>query len=185
MRSYGLASAVAFGVVVGAIVASCSGDNRPSDPMASTTSGALALDGPSLSGGGWTPAVAAAAANNDKVSVCHSGNGKHFTEINVSAQGARAHLGDPSTGKGGHEDDYRVSDLTPCPPPATPGQVQVCKVAAVGVAVGTNFTFTLNSNSGSKSVVVAAGAPPAGTCVPRATSASGRRSKCTRRPKPA
>ena len=165
MRRFGLATTVGLSLAIAAVVASCSGDNRPSDPMASTTSDALLLDGPSLSGGGWTPTVAAAAAINDKVSVCHSGNGKHFTQINVSAQGARAHLGDPSTGKDGHEDDYRVSALTPCPPPSTPGQVQVCKVAAVGVAVGTNFTFTLNSNSGSKSVTVAAGAPPTGTCV--------------------
>jgi hypothetical protein len=100
------------------------------------------------------------------VQVCHSGNGVHFVEIDVSAQGARAHLGDPTTGKGGHASDYRVSTLTPCPPPATPGHVEVCKVADVGVAMGTNFTFALTANGQSKSVVVAAGPAPNGTCAP-------------------
>lgn len=164
MRRSALASTIVTGLVVTAIVASCSGDARPSDPVAVPTSDGVSIGGPNLSGGGWTPAVASAASTNDKVLVCHSGNGKHFTEIDVSAQGARAHLGDPTTGKGGHVNDYRVSDLTPCPPPATPGHVQVCKVADLGVAVGTNFTFTLATEDGSKSVTVAAGAGPAGTC---------------------
>lgn len=165
MRRYGLAAAAAFGVAVAAIVVSCSGDNRASDPASvPATEQGSPLGGANLSGGGWTPAVAAAAATNDKVSVCHSGNGKHFTQINVSAQGARAHLGDPVTGQGGHVADYRVSENTPCPPPATPGHVQVCKVAGPGVTAGTNFTFTLTADDESSSVVVAAGAPPAGTC---------------------
>jgi hypothetical protein len=167
MRRYGLASAVALGVIIGAIVVSCSGDSRASDPStAPTIDQSSSVGGSNLNGGGWTPTVAAAASSNDKVLVCHSGNGKHFTEISVSVQGARAHLGDPSTGKGGHVNDYRVSELTPCPPPATPGHVEVCKVAAAGVAVGTNFTFTLTADGESKTVVVAAGAPPAGTCAP-------------------
>jgi hypothetical protein len=165
MRRFALASTVAAGLVIVAIVASCSGDARSSDPAAPTTDG-LSLGGANLSGGGWTPAVAAAASKNDKVLVCHSGSGKHFTEIDVSVEGARAHLGDPATGKGGHPDDYRVSDLTPCPPPATPGHVQVCKVADLGVPVGTNFVFTLTTEDETKSVTVAAGAPPAGTCAP-------------------
>ena len=166
MRRFALASTFAAGVVAAAIVASCSGDARPSDPVAVPTSDGVSIGGPNLSGGGWTPAVASAASTNDKVLVCHSGNGKHFTQIDVSAQGARAHLGDPTTGKGGHPNDYRVSDLTPCPPPATPGHVQVCKVADLGVVVGTNFTFTLTTDDGSKSVTVAAGAAPSGTCAP-------------------
>src|SRR5215467_8865449 len=167
MKRSVLASTVAAGLVVVAIVASCSGDARSSDPLAAPpTSDGTSIGGPNLSGGGWTPAVEAAAKKNDKVLGCHSGNGKHFTEIDVSVQGARAHLGDPTTGKGGHEDDYRVSDLTPCPPPATPGHVQVCKVADLGVPIGTNFVFTLTTNSESKSVTVAAGAGPGGTCAP-------------------
>jgi len=165
MRRFALASTIAAGLLVTGIVVSCSGDARPSDPVAVPTNNGVSIGGPNLSGGGWTPAVASAASTNDKVEVCHSGNGKHFTDINVSAQGARAHLGDPTTGKGGHADDYRVSDLTPCPPPATPGHVQVCKVADLGVAVGTNFTFTLTTEDGSKTATVAAGAGPAGTCV--------------------
>jgi len=40
----------------------------------------------------------------------------------------------------------------------------VCKVAGPGVAAGTNFTFSLTENGQSKSVVVAAGAGPTGTC---------------------
>jgi hypothetical protein len=156
------------GVVLAAVVAGCSGDSsNPSDPVTPTTNDEVSLTSAKLSGGGWSPTVAAAAAassNGDKVSVCHSGNGKHFTQISVSTQGARAHLGDPSSGKGGHENDYRISFNTPCPPPATPGNVQVCKVAGPGVAVGTNFTFALKSDEGTSSVIVAAGAGPAGTC---------------------
>src|SRR5215470_10937216 len=140
MNRYGLASAVVVGLVVGALVVSCSGDSNSTDPNPAATD---ALAAGRLAGGGWSPTVAAEASKHDKVLVCHSGNGKHFTQINVSAQGARAHLGDPITGKGGHDADYRVSTLTPCPPPATPGTVQVCKVADAGVNVGTNFTFTL------------------------------------------
>jgi hypothetical protein len=165
MGRAGLTPTIAAALLVATIVASCSGDNGSSDPITPSDNGVSPGD-VSLSGGGWTPGVATAAAKNDKVSVCHSGNGKHFTQINVSAQGARAHLGDPESGKGGHANDYRVSDLTPCPPPATPGHVQVCKIADVGVVVGTNFTFTLTTDDESKYVTVAAGAPPTGNCVP-------------------
>lgn len=165
MRRYALASAVVVGLATLGVVASCSGDNQPSGPVAVSTIDQSSLGGGSLSGGGWTPTVAAAASNG-KVLVCHSGNGMHFTQINVSAQGARAHLGDPSSGKGGHAGDYRVSENTPCPPPSTPGQIQVCKVAGPGVAAGTNFIFTLTSNRETKAVTVAAGAGPSGTCAP-------------------
>lgn len=164
MRQLGLASVVVVGLGVGAIVVSCSADNRPSNPVAVPTTDGASPGGASLSGGGWTPAVAAASSTNDKVKVCHSGNGKHFVEIDVSVEGARAHLGDPETGKGGHPADFRVSDLTPCPPPETPGHVQICKIAGAGVTAGTNFTFTETAADVSKSVVVAAGAAPTGTC---------------------
>ena len=165
MKRSVITTAVAAGLVVGALVASCSGDNVASDPVAVPLTDGVAIGGSSLSGGGWTPTVAAAASSSDKVAICHSGNGKHFTQITVSVQGARAHLGDPSTGKGGHADDYRVSTNTPCPPPATPGNVQICKVAAIGVAVGANFTFTVApENAASHTVTVAAGAAPNGTC---------------------
>ena len=163
MKRYGLASAVAVGLVVGTLVVSCSGDSNSTSPTPGSTVDAL---GPGLAGGGWNLVVAAAASKSDKVLVCHSGNGKHFTQINVSARGARAHLGDPSSGKGGHDADYRVSPLTPCPPPATPGTVEVCKVADVGVAVGSTFNFALTSDNVTSTVTVAAGAGPNGTCVP-------------------
>jgi len=163
MKRYGLASAVAVGLVIGTLVVSCSGDSNSTSPNPGSTVDVL---GPGLAGGGWSPDVAAAASKSDKVLVCHSGNGKHFTQINVSARGARAHLGDPASGKGGHEADYRVSSLTPCPPPATPGTVEVCKVADLGVAVGTTFNFTLTSDAVTSTVSVAAGAGPNGNCVP-------------------
>src|SRR5262245_27035453 len=163
MKRYGLASAVAVGLVVGTLVVSCSGDSNSTSPTPGSTVDAL---GPGLAGGGWSLVVAAAASKSDKVRVCHSGNGKHFTQINISARGARAHLGDPTTGKGGHNADYRVSSLTPCPPPATPGTVEVCKVADLGVAIGSTFNFALTSDNVTSTVTVAAGAGPNGTCVP-------------------
>ena len=45
---------------------------------------------------------------------------------------------------------------------ATPGLIQVCKVAGGGVAVGTNFTF----NVAGTMVTVPAGAAPGGSCIP-------------------
>src|SRR5690348_1504232 len=168
MRRLGIAGSLVAGLAIGALVLSCSSDgsgNAQSDPIGPTGIGAdpLAGNGPlNLNGGGWTPVVEAASHN--KVTVCHSGNGSHFVQINVSAQGARAHLGDPSSGKGGHAGDYRVTDLTPCPPPATPGNVQVCKVAGVGLATGASFDFTVTANGSTKTVTVAAGPGPNGTC---------------------
>ena len=164
MKRAGLTPTIAAALLIAAIVASCSGDSNSADPLAPTADGA-STQGTDLRGGGWTPEVATVAAKNDKVVVCHSGNGKHFTRIEVSAQGARAHLGDPATGKGGHEDDFRVSDFTPCPPPAEPGHIRICKIAEGGVAVGTPFTFTLASDDESRSLTVAAGATPTGNCV--------------------
>lgn len=178
---FGVAASLMAGLAIGAVVLSCSSDtNNPSqtDPTVPGIGTDPITGGPlNLNGGGWNPVVEAAASNNnssnsgsngnvghDKVVVCHSGNNSHFTQIDVSAQGARAHLGDPSSGKGGHAGDYRTTDLTPCPPPATPGNVQVCKVAGVGLAAGTSFDFTVTANGSTKNVTVAAGPAPAGTC---------------------
>jgi hypothetical protein len=165
MKRHGLASAAAVGLVIGTLVVTCSRDSNSTSPAPGSMVDVLGPGGASLAGGGWTPAVAAAASKSDKVLVCHSGNGKHFTQITVSAQGARGHLGDPASGKGGHDADYRVSSLTRCPPPATPGTVKVCKVADLGVAVGSTFTFTVTSDVSTSSVTVAAGAGPDGTCL--------------------
>jgi hypothetical protein len=164
MRRSSVTPTIAAALCAAAIIASCSGDGSSSDPIAPTIDGVNA-QGESLSGGGWTPEVATVAARNDKVAICHSGNGKNFTRIEVSAQGARAHLGDPETGKGGHEDDFRISELTPCPPPSEPGHVRLCKVAEAGVAVGTKFTFTLVSDNRTKELTIAAGATPTGNCI--------------------
>jgi hypothetical protein len=162
MRRFGLSISIAGSLVVAAIIASCSGD---SSPISTPDGGTPGLSSADLQGGGWSPSVESAANNEGKVTVCHSGNGKNFSQITVSPQGARAHLGDPSTGKGGHSADYRVSALTPCPPSANAGGVSVCKVAGTGVNTGTNFTFTLTANGTPKTVTVAAGAAPNGTCV--------------------
>jgi len=164
MRRSSVTPTIAAALCAAAIIASCSGDGSSSDPIAPTPDGVNA-QGESLSGGGWTPDVASVATKNDKVAVCHSGNGKNYTRIEVSVQGARAHLGDPETGKGGHENDFRISELTPCPPPSEPGHLRLCKIAEAGVAVGTNFTFTLVSDNRSKEVTIAAGATPNGNCI--------------------
>jgi len=166
MRRMGVAASLMASLAIGAFVLNCSSDRGAgsTDPLiAAGGTDPITGSGPvNLNGGGWTPVVEAASHN--KVTVCHSGNGNHFTQVNVSAQGARAHLGDPSSGKGGHSGDYRVTDLTPCPPPATPGQVQICKVAGVGLTAGTNFDFNVTANGSTRKVTVAAGAPPNGTC---------------------
>src|SRR5690348_14668330 len=172
---FGVAASLMAGLAIGAVVLSCSSDTNSAnqtDPTVPTGFGTDPITGGplNLNGGGWNPVVEAAAnngnngGNHNKVVVCHSGNDSHFTQIDVAPQGARAHLGDPTTGKGGHAGDYRVTDLTPCPPPATPGDLQVCKVAGIGLAAGTSFGFTVTANGSTKNVTVAAGPAPAGTC---------------------
>ena len=166
MRRFGLTASLLTSIGVLALVASCS-DGIPPEP---SSSGGPLPDAPvlvsgSLSGGGWTPTVVAAAGSG-KVSVCHSGNGKHYTQLSLPPSAASAHLGDPNTGGGRHQYDFRVSDATPCPPPAgNVAQLQVCKVAGTGVTAGTSFTFNLTAtNQQAKTVTVAAGAGPTGTC---------------------
>lgn len=173
---FGVAASLMAGLAIGATVLSCSSDStnpsqsNPTDPTGIGTD--PITGGPlNLNGGGWNPVVEAAANNasssvtsHGKVLVCHSGDNTHFTQIDVAPQGARAHLGDPTTGKGGHAGDYRVNDLTPCPPPATPGNLQICKVAGAGLTTGTSFSFTVTANGSTKNVTVAAGPAPAGTC---------------------
>src|ERR1041385_302788 len=168
---FGVVASLVTGLAVGAVVLSCSSDtsnNAQTDPTSPIGLGTDPITGGplNLNGGGWTPVVEAGGQTTgpNKVTVFHRGNDSHFTQINVSAQGARAHLGDPTTGKGGHAGDYRVTDLTPCPPPATPGNLQVCKVAGLGLAAGTSFNFTVTANGSTKNVTVAAGPAPAGTC---------------------
>ena len=165
MRRIGLTASLLTGIGVLALVASCSdGIPEPSSTEGPLPDAPVLVSG-SLSGGGWTPTVFAAAGDG-KVSVCHSGNGKHYTQLSLPAPAASAHLGDPNTGGGRHQYDYRVSDNTPCPPPAGGiAQLQVCKVAGTGVTAGTSFTFNLTAqNQQPKTVTVAAGAGPTGTC---------------------
>jgi hypothetical protein len=162
MRRFGLTLSIAASLGVAALIASCSGDGSPISSPEGSVPGLSSTD---LNGGGWSPSVAAADNNEGKVTVCHTGNGKNFTQITVSPQGARAHLGDPSSGKGGHSGDFRVSGTTTCPPSSTPGQLQVCKVAGSGVAVGTSFAFAVTTTGLPQTVNVTAGAGPAGNCV--------------------
>jgi len=159
-RHHGLtASAVAL-IVAASIVVSCSDASGPDSASLDPT-----LFSGELQGGGWTPSVEAAGKKAGKIDVCHSGNGKKYVHISVSANATRAHLGDPETGMGGHSADYRTSELTPCPPPDEPGLVQVCKVAGSGVATGANFSYTVTANGEETTVTVPAGAGPGGTCV--------------------
>lgn len=163
MRPFGFTVSLVATLALAVVVVNCSSDSSANDPLAAPDGGSSLLGNMSFAGGGWSPVIEA--ASNDKVTVCHSGNGKHYVQINVSAQGARAHLGDPTSGRGGHSGDYRVSPTTQCPPPANPGQVQICKVAGTGVTAGTNFSFTVTPAGGQPATVtVAAGAGPTGTC---------------------
>src|SRR5678815_5854190 len=125
MSNLRIVSSLMATLIAAVLFASCSSDNSTNDPLVAPDDPVLAAS-LNISGGGWTPAVEA--ASNDRVSVCHSGNGKHFTQLNLPASGARAHLGDPTTGRGGHSGDFRVSVTTSCPPSSTPGHIQVCKV---------------------------------------------------------
>src|SRR5215472_11540690 len=99
----GVVASLMAGLAVGAVVLSCSSDTNNAlqpDPTSPTGLGTDPITGGpvNLNGGGWTPVVEAAAqtTGHNKVTVCHSGNDIHFTQIDVSAQGARAHLGDPT-----------------------------------------------------------------------------------------
>jgi hypothetical protein len=153
-------------LVAATIMVSCSDAAGPaSEPLADDPTLTPTLTPNDLRGGGWTPAIEAAGRKAGKIDVCHSGNGNHFSAISISVNATRAHLGDPATGIGGHSDDYRISDLTPCPPPATPGIVQVCKVAGNGIATGASYSFRITANDQTTTVTVPAGAGPGGTCV--------------------
>ena len=150
---FGVAASATVALALAGIIISCSDPSSP-DPLGNPDQ---APDVESLEGGGWNPAVENAGKKAGKIDVCHSGNGKNFNAINVSANATRAHLGDPATGSGGHSNDYRISDLTPCPPPATPGTVQVCKVAGNGIAAGTTYSYVISANGQQQTVTVAAG----------------------------
>jgi hypothetical protein len=92
-----------------------------------------------------------------KVAICHAAGragDPRYTALSVSESAALSHLDSRGTPQAGHELDYRVTDRTPCPPPATPGSLKVCKVGAVGVAAGTPFTFMVNGEQ----VVINSGA---------------------------
>src|SRR5207249_6391503 len=87
MRRFGFTAAFVASLAIVATIANCSSDNHSSNPVSAPSDEPAQLASANLSGGGWSPAVAAAAATNDKVTVCHSGNDKHFVQITVSAQG--------------------------------------------------------------------------------------------------
>ena len=102
-------------------------------------------------------------ARVEKVRVCHAGSDvePHFVEIDVPQQAADAHLSE-------HANDFIIiSDtLTPCPPPAAPSFLRICKAAGPAiVAAGTQFTFTVTGPAvTTETVTLAAGAEPTGNC---------------------
>jgi hypothetical protein len=89
-----------------------------------------------------------------KIAICHSSGGKKFNEVAVSDNAAGGHLDANGNPRAGHDQDYLVTDRTPCPPPATDGSLQLCKVGAIGIPAGTSFMFVVNGEN----IVVAAGA---------------------------
>jgi hypothetical protein len=102
-------------------------------------------------------------ARVEEVRLCHAGSDvdPHFVEIDVPRQAADAHLSE-------HANDFIIisETLTPCPPPAAPSFLSICKAAGPAlVAAGAQFTFTVTGPAvTSETVTVAAGAPPAGNC---------------------
>lgn len=96
-----------------------------------------------------------------EVSICHAAgraDDPKFVEITVSENAATAHLDGHGTPQAGHEQDYVITERTPCPPPETPAQVRVCKVGGAGIPAGTPFSFVVDGQP----VTV-----PAGDCVTR------------------
>ena len=99
----------------------------------------------------------------EKVWLCHAGSDAdpHFVEIDIPQQAADAHLSE-------HANDFIIigDTLTPCPPPAEPSFLRICKVAGPAiVAAGTQFTFTVTGPAvTTETVTLAAGAPPTGNC---------------------
>jgi hypothetical protein len=96
-----------------------------------------------------------------KVAICHAAgraDDPKFVPIEVSENAVSAHMGTQGTEQAGHEVDYFITARTPCPPPATPGIVRICKAVLPGIAAGTPFTFVVSGrNIPTQTVTVAAG----------------------------
>jgi hypothetical protein len=78
------------------------------------------------------------------VNVCHGAGPRRFISLFLPPAGAREHLDVHGNPLRGHDQDYLVTDRTPCPPPAVPGQLELCKTSVPDVAVGTTIPFLIN-----------------------------------------
>ena len=128
MRRIALAALTVAFIALG--VASCRDAVAPGDTSPAAMSG---------------PQLAMSAAG--RITICHAaGNASDpkYVQLTVAERAAAAHLTERGTTAAGHELDYAVTDRAPCPPPSTPGLVNVCKVGTAGVPAGTPFSFTVN-----------------------------------------
>ncbi|GLC24818.1 DUF5979 domain-containing protein [Roseisolibacter agri] len=103
------------------------------------------------------PAVRLARGAAGLTAICHAAGraeDPRFVELRLPANAVDEHLGEQGTPMAGHEQDYLVTERTPCPPPDEPGEVRICKVGAAGIPAGTPFSFVVNGED----VTVSAGA---------------------------
>lgn len=119
--------------VVSAVIASLAACGDPVGPVPAVT---------------LAPAVPALAANTTgKVAVCResgkAGSGK-FDEQYISASQLSAYFDGYGAPLPGHENDYRVTPRTSCPPPAAPGTFQLCSHNGSGVPAGAPATYLAN-----------------------------------------
>jgi hypothetical protein len=125
MRRLAFATAVA---VVVAFVAACADPVAPAVPI--------------------TPAAPAlTAGSTGKVAVCREsgklGSGK-FDQQLVSSSNIGSYFDENGVPLVGHENDYLVTDRTPCPPPSAPGELQICILGNTNLWLGTSFTYLVN-----------------------------------------
>lgn len=122
---------LAFATAVAAVVALVTACADPTAPTVSHTPAA--------------PTLAASTAG--KVAVCResgkSGSGR-FDQQLVSSNQLSSYFDANGVPLAGHEHDYLVTDRTPCPPPSTPGELQVCAVGNPSNLYGTSFAYLVN-----------------------------------------
>jgi hypothetical protein len=133
MRPIGLGAASAA-LIVAAVLAACT------DPPSRTVGPLPTSQDPALARHGGGP---------ERVTICHAAGpaaDPKFVEITVPPQAAAAHLGEHGAPRAGHEQDYLVTERTPCPPPAAPAVVELCVNRGHSV-LASAFTFTVNDRT--------------------------------------
>ena len=130
MKRHAFTAAVGA-TLVATILASCSSDtSKPLEPVdqpkhRQSDTGRIGHE--------WWRLVAArleaASQSSNKVTVCHSGNGKNYTQITVSVQGAAAIWVNRKMERVVTRTTTASARIRRVPPPATPSNLQVCKVA--------------------------------------------------------